>query len=370
MKVLIAIDKFKESLTSLEAATIIKEGIGQTRPDMNVSILPIADGGDGFANVLKYYLKTKTVKVKSVNPLFKTIQGYYEWSNDSKTAVIELAVCSGIALVKSKDRNPLTTSTYGTGLLIKHALKKGAKKIILGLGGSATNDAGIGIAAALGFAFFDKKGNELMPIGASLNHIHSIMPPANKQQVQFEIATDVDNPLFGSNGAAYIYAPQKGADELQVITLDKGLRNISKIISKQTQIKIDKIKGVGAAGGVASMLLPYYHSRLISGIDLIMELSDFKSSIKKCDLLITGEGKIDNQSFQGKVVGSFLSLAKKYNKRVLLVAGKIGDVNKSKISNFQCIELAHHNISVEYSIKNAKRLLYKNIKSYFLTTSL
>jgi glycerate kinase len=365
MRVLVAIDKFKESLTSIEAATIIKEGILLSRPKTDISFLPIADGGDGFANVLKYYLKTKTVKVKSVDPLFKPIQGYYEWSSVTKTAVIELAVCSGIALIKTSDRNPLNTSTYGTGLLIQHAIKKGAKKIILGLGGSATNDAGIGIASALGFVFLDKMGNELMPIGASLNHIHKIIPPAKKEKVIFEIATDVNNPLFGKNGAAYVYAPQKGANEVQVNLLDKGLRNISNSITKITQCKLSKVKGVGAAGGVATMLMPYYRTRIIGGIDLIMELSDFEKNIKKCDLLITGEGKIDSQSFQGKVVGTLIQRAIKFKKPIILIAGKIGDINPSKLKKIEIIELIEEGMSVQYSIKNAKKLLLKKVTAYF-----
>lgn len=365
MRVLVAIDKFKESLTSIEAATIIKEGIVLSMPKTDISILPIADGGDGFANVLKYYLKTKTVKVKSVDPLFKPIQAYYEWSSVNKTAVIELAVCSGIALIKTSERNPLNTSTYGTGLLIQHAIKKGAKKIILGLGGSATNDAGIGIASSLGFVFLDKMGNELMPIGASLNHIHTIIPPAKKEKVIFEIATDVNNPLFGKNGAAFVYAPQKGANEVQVNLLDKGLRKVSNTITKNTQRNVSKVKGVGAAGGVATMLLPYYRTRIISGIDLIIELSDFEKNIKKCDLLITGEGKIDSQSFQGKVVGTLIQRAMKFKKPIVLITGKIGDMNSSKLKKIEIIELIEEGMSIQYSIKNAKKLLLKKVTAYF-----
>ncbi len=365
MRVLIAIDKFKESLTSIEAAAIIEQGINSTNTGYKSNILPIADGGDGFANVLKYYLKTKTVKVKSVDPLFKTIVGYYEWNSVKKIAVIELAVCSGIALLKIKDRNPLNTSTYGTGILIKHAIEKGAKKIILGLGGSATNDGGVGIASALGFIFLDKFGIELMPIGASLNHIHTIIPPKLKYKVEFEVATDVDNPLYGSNGASFVYAPQKGASDSQVKLLDKGLKNLSKKIQSHTGLSVTNIKGIGAAGGVSALLVPFFKANLISGIDLIIEISNFKKHIKACDLLITGEGKVDNQSFQGKVVGKFIMYAKKYGKKVLLITGKLEKVNKAKLANIDLIELSEDNISIQYSIKNAKKILLKKIEKYF-----
>lgn len=365
MRILVAIDKFKESLTSVEAASIIKQGIEASKQLFDTTILPIADGGDGFASVLKHYLKTKTIKVKSVNPLYKPIVGSYEWNSISRIAIIELAVCSGIALLKGKDRNPLHTSTYGTGLLIKHAISKGAKKIILGLGGSATNDGGIGIASALGFIFLDRHGNELMPIGASLIHIHTIVPPSIKYKVSFIIATDVDNKLFGSNGASFVYAPQKGANDSQVKYLDKGLRNLSKIITSHTGISVSNNKGIGAAGGVSAMLVSYFGASLTSGIDLIIETSNFKKHIKNCDLVITGEGKVDNQSFQGKVVGTFIGYAKKYNKKVLLITGKMETIKKSKLSNIDVIELSRDSMSIQYSIKNAKKILLKRTIEYF-----
>jgi glycerate kinase len=317
--------------------------------------------------VLKYYLKTKTVNVKSVNALFQKIDGYYEWNSAKKIAIVELAVCSGIALLKSKERNPSNTSTYGTGLLIQHAINKGAKKIILGLGGSATNDAGMGIASALGFIFLDKKGNELMPIGASLNHIHSIRKPARFPKIEFDIAIDVNNPLFGKNGAAFIYGPQKGAKAKQIEILDKGLKNISTIIKKQAGLNVSKQKGLGAAGGVAAMLVPFFKTRLMSGIDLVMEVSEFKKHIKSCDLLITGEGKIDEQSFQGKVVGTFLNHSKPYKLNILLIAGKMEGSFNQKLKQLQCLEIQDKNRSLDYSIKNAKKLLFNKTNYFFQT---
>lgn len=365
MRVLIAIDKFKESLTSIQASAIIKEGILKKQPSYKTIILPMADGGDGFASTLKFYLNTKTVYVNSVDSLNQPMKGYYEWNSNSKIAIIELAVCSGLARIPVKERNPLKTSTYGTGLLIQHAIQNGARKIILGLGGSATNDAGIGIASALGFQFFDKKDQELVPIGESLNQIALIKPPSKMPKINFEIAADVTNPLYGKNGAAYVYSPQKGANKSQVETLDKGLRNFASVIKSTTKKDISKIQSLGAAGGVAAILVPYFSMTITSGFELIVKLSKLKSYLKKTDLLITGEGKIDSQSFQGKVVGTLMSYIKGSKIKALLIAGIIEDKHKKPISGYSIIELADKNISKEYAIKNAKRILKKKIENYF-----
>lgn len=364
MKVLIAIDKFKESLTSIQASKIIANSIHSANPAFETTILPIADGGDGFAEVLKHYLKTKTVFVKSFDPLFKPLKGRYEWDAISKTAIIEMAVCSGLALLKSKDRNPLYTTTFGTGKLVDHAIKKGAKKIILGLGGSSTNDGGLGLASALGFKFYDKNGLELMPIGGALVNLHSIVTPKNKSKVEFLIASDVKNPLYGKNGAAFVYAPQKGANDAMVIELDKGLRNLAKQIKKTSNIDISKMEGMGAAGGITAMVLPFFKTTIIPGIELIIKYSHFENQLKKADLLITGEGKIDKQSFQGKVVGTLLQIAKKYNKNILLITGKKGNDLPNKFSHFPLIELSS-SVSVKYSIKYAADILNKKTRAYF-----
>lgn len=364
MKVLIAIDKFKESLTSLEASKIIAKSIHSANPAFKTTILPIADGGDGFSEVLKYYLKTKTVNVKSFDPLFKPLKGRYEWDALSKTAIIEMAVCSGLALLQSKYRNPLYTSTLGTGKLVNHAIKKGAKKIILGLGGSATNDGGLGIASALGFKFYDKKGVELMPVGGALLNLHTIVAPKITSKVEFLIASDVKNLLYGKNGAAFVYAPQKGANEAMVIELDKGLKNLAKQIKKISNIDISKMEGMGAAGGITAMILPFFKTTIIPGIELVIQYSQFENQIKKADLLITGEGKIDKQSFQGKVVGTLLQIAKKYNKNILLITGKKGKDLPSTFNQFPLIELSS-NVSVKYSIKYAAEILNKKTSAYF-----
>lgn len=366
MNVLIAVDKFKGSLTTFEASSIIKSAIHKVKPNYNVISFPMADGGDGFSKVLKYYLNTKTVSLNTVDPLHRKIKGHYEWDVESKTAIIELAVASGIVLLKKHELDPLSTSTFGTGLLIKHAIKKGAKKIILGLGGSATNDGGMGIACALGYKFKDASGNELKPCGASLNLIKTIQAPSTLFRVAITIACDVTNPLYGKNGAAYIYAPQKGANPQQVKVLDDGLRNLSKVLSKETGIKIATIPGVGAAGGVSAFLNSYQKVEMVNGIDLILKYSGIKKWIKKANLLITGEGKIDNQSLNGKVVGSLIKLAKEDKSKVLLVAGMSELKPRSILNKYEMIQLLSSNYSLKYTMTNAKSILHHKVASFFL----
>ncbi len=365
MNVLIAVDKFKGSLTTFEASSIIKSAIHKVKPNFNVMTLPMADGGDGFSKVLKFYLKTKTVSINTVDPLHRKIRGHYEWDVESKTAIIELAVASGIVLLEKKELDPLSTSTFGTGLLIIHAIKKGAKKILLGLGGSATNDGGMGIACALGYIFRDALGKELRPCGASLNQITSIIPPSNRTNVAFTIACDVINPLYGKNGAAHIYAPQKGANPQQVKVLDEGLKNLSKVLLNETGLNVSSIPGVGAAGGVSAFFVSYQKVEMKNGIDLILKYSGIKKHIKKADLLITGEGKIDNQSLNGKVVGSLVEIAEAHKAKVLLVAGMVDLSKRAILKKYEFIQLMEQKIDLKTSMSKARQILFKKTAKYF-----
>ena len=366
MNVLVAVDKFKGTLTCFEANSIIKSAILKVNPKYKVSTFPMADGGDGFSKVLKHYLKTKTVSLNTVDPLHRKVKGYYEWDSEGKIAIIELAVASGIVLLKKQELDPLSTSTFGTGLLIKHAIKKGAKKIILGLGGSATNDGGMGIASALGFQFKDAMGNTLAPCGSALSKIKSINRPAKRIAVSILIACDVNNPLFGKNGAAYIYAPQKGANPEQIKVLDKGLMNLSKMIEKYTSRNIDKLPGAGAAGGVPALLNGYFNCTMMNGIDLVIKYSSINKFLKKTNLLVTGEGKIDNQSISGKVVGSLVEIANKNKIPVLLIAGMTEFPNKSPLNSHPIIQLVDAANDQVKAMKNAKKILFKKTQDFFL----
>ncbi len=313
MRIVVAPDKFKGSLSSFEVCEALKEGFRQFRNDIQVQAYPMADGGDGFASVLKHYLHTQTVFVQTVDPLDRPLHAQYEWDQQHGSAVIEMALASGLVLLKKEERNPLLTSTYGTGLMIKQAISHGARKILLGLGGSATNDAGTGILSALGFRFFDQNNNPVSPSGGSLNAIKKIETPDPIPEVSFDIACDVQNTMFGIDGAAFIYGPQKGADPAQVKLLDEGLRNFAEVLKVHTGKDVSGIPGTGAAGGIAAGLLPYFDVNMKKGIEMIVEASRIEDALSGAQLMVTGEGRIDGQSSTGKVVGYLSSLVKEYD---------------------------------------------------------
>lgn len=320
-KVIIAPDKFKGSLSSFDICRVIADSFKKFSYQFITYPFPLSDGGDGFASVLKHYLETITIACVTKDPLERTISSSYEWDENSATAIIELASASGLALLRKQEQNPLQTSTYGTGLLIANALTKGAKKIILGIGGSATNDAGIGILAALGFVFLNKDEQSLSPVGANLSVIEKIIPPTDIPAIDFEIACDVTNTLYGINGAAAIYAPQKGAKEDEVRLLDEGLQNFAARILQQTGKDIAHIPGTGAAGGVAAGLMAFFNVSLVSGAEKIIGISQIENYVCDADLIITGEGKIDAQTGSGKVIGRVAALGKKYGVPVIAICG-------------------------------------------------
>lgn len=309
MKIIIAPDKFKGSLTTFEVCHAIADGIRRAGQTAETLLFPMADGGDGFAEVMKHYLKTDTIYCSTVDPLGKNIEASYQWKEKRKTAIIEMAVASGLVLLTEEKRDPLKTSTYGTGLLIKNAIGRGAERIILGLGGSATNDAGTGILSALDFDFRNSHNASVRACGENLLRIEKIIPPPSIPNVEFEIACDVQNVLYGPGGAAYTYAPQKGANANSVSMLDQGLKHVADKLKEHTTRDVAATPGTGAAGGIAAGLMSFFDVELRKGIDLIIEASEIKNKIAGADLLITGEGKIDKQTLEGKVVCEIASLA-------------------------------------------------------------
>ncbi len=327
MKVVIASDSFKGSATSLEVATAIERGI--LKADKNVKFVkfPVSDGGEGLIEVIES-LSGYTKKTIIVNdPLFNKIQASYASNTD--TAFIEMAAASGLPLVPMNKRNPLNTTTFGTGELIKDALENGAKKLVIGIGGSATNDGGIGMLCALGAKLYDSDNNELSPIGKSLNLISKVDFSSfykNLKDVEISVACDVDNPLCGENGASYIYGPQKGADEETVEFLDKSLKKFSKVVCKEKEALE---AGSGAAGGLGFALKAFLNAELKSGIELVLSAIGFEEAVSDADLVITGEGKIDGQSKRGKVPVGVAKLAKKFNVPVIALAGDIGKGTES-----------------------------------------
>jgi len=323
--ILIAPDKFKSSLTARQVCSSIEAGIHLIDPDIKVISIPLADGGEGTCELLTEYSNGSYVKIAVLNPLLNQIESGYGISSDGKTAFIEMAKASGLQLLDYVDRNPLVTSTFGTGQLIQHAMESGARHIIMGIGGSATNDAGIGLADALGFSFLSSSGERLKPIGENLINIDAI----NQQlvhpllsQTKFTVLCDVDNPLHGKNGAAYVFAPQKGASPDDVERLDTGLKNFEKIMGKTFNSKID-FAGAGAAGGVGAGSKAFLNAEIKMGFDFVSMYTNLEESIRTAELIITGEGKIDIQTLSGKVVKGVAELSRKHAKRCVAFTGKL-----------------------------------------------
>ena len=329
MKFVIAPDKYKGSLTAFEFCNAVEEGLNRAMEKVEIIKMPLADGGDGTIDVVKHYLKGDIVKVNVDDPLFRTVEAGYLLSQETRISYIEMAEASGLNLLKEDEKNCMLTTTLGTGELIADALQKGAKEIILGIGGSATNDGGMGMASALGFRFLDKNNAVLEPKGENLIHIKTIdssqVNPLLKN-VEVKVACDVTNPLYGKNGAAYIYAGQKGASNEDLEALDNGLRNYSKIVQRQFGIDVQQIEGAGAAGGMGAGSVVFLNAQLTSGIDLIKELADFDTNIKGADWIITGEGKLDDQTLSGKTISGVIKSAKNQN---IPVAALCGSVNMS-----------------------------------------
>lgn len=273
-------------------------------PEIEVVSFPMADGGEGTLDLLLWYSGGKKYLAKVQDPLGRIIDAEYGLSADRKTAFIEMATASGLRLLKTEERNPLKASTFGTGELIKIVLEAGVENIILGIGGSATTDAGIGMAAALGWQFLDDNSQELKPIGENLIKVKKIQSPISNHQspISITVACDVTNPLFGENGAAYVYGPQKGADKQAVEQLDEGLQNIAKIFERDFGKDLAQISGTGAAGGLGFGAMVFLNAELKEGIKLLMDFCDFDKNLKDVNLIITGEGKMDNQTLQGKLI--------------------------------------------------------------------
>jgi len=326
MKFIIAPDKFKGSLSGFQFCDAVEKGLRIVFPKAEIIQMPLADGGDGTIDVVKYYLKGEKIKVKVNDPFFRSIEASYLYAKKSKIAFIEMAEASGLKLLSEEEKNCLESSTLGTGELILDAIKKGVSEIILGIGGSATNDGGMGMAKALGFRFFDSKGQELEPIGRNLIHVHTIdesQAIPRLKEVTFKIACDVANPFYGANGAAHVYAAQKGASNLEIHQLDLGLQNYASVIAEQFDIDLQKINGSGAAGGIGGGAIVFLNGTLTSGIALIKELANFDSAIKAAHWIITGEGKLDDQTLSGKTISGVVTSAQKQNIPVAAFCGSV-----------------------------------------------
>jgi glycerate 2-kinase len=324
MKILVVPDKFKGSLSADEVCRAVFEGLVAGGCTDDIQDLPLADGGEGTCVVLTQLMEGRFVTVPVADPLFRMVNARYGVDKTGKTAFIEMASASGLALLKPEEQNPLDTTTYGTGQLIQHALSQGVDSVILGIGGSATNDAGIGMMQALGVRFKDRQGKELRPVGKNLGAIEVIdTRNLNSQlsEVRFTALCDVTNPLFGEQGAAFVFAPQKGADVQAVRLLNAGLQHYAVIVKKQFAVDIN-FPGAGAGGGIGAGAKPFLNIQFQPGIDFITRQTGLEEKIKQSDVVISGEGKIDQQTLSGKVVKGVAQLCKKHAKPLCIITGK------------------------------------------------
>lgn len=325
-KIVIASDSFKGSLSSAEVAACGERAVHRLFPDCKVVQLPVADGGEGTVETLTAALGGQSVTAIVHDPLGRLITARYGWIAQEQTALIEMAAASGLPLLPLEERNPWLTSTYGTGELLRNALERGCHKFLIAIGGSATNDGGMGLLQALGFRFLDAEGKELPGCGGSLQQIQQIDSSGvlvDLAQCQFTVACDVTNPFYGPTGAAYVFAPQKGADAEMVEALDQGLRHFAQLIHTTQGIAIDQLAGAGAAGGLGGGLVAFLNARLTPGIEMVLDALRFDTQITGADLIITGEGKLDAQTCMGKTPLGILRRAQQQGIPVVALGGAV-----------------------------------------------
>lgn len=368
MKIVIAPDSFKGSLTAHEATTAMSNGVLSVLPNVKIEEIPLADGGDGTLDSLVFSTKGQFKDVPALDPIGREIIAQYGILGDRKTAVIEMSIASGLTLLKKNELNPLLTTTYGTGQLIQQALDDGFKRLIICIGGSATNDCGSGMAQALGVLFQDKYGNEIQEkmcgdlIGnvayMDLSNLHPAI-----QECKIIVASDVSNPLLGEEGCAMVYSPQKGATFDIVKKLEKNMESFINVAENTTSISVRDIPGSGAAGGLGAGLMLFLGAKLQSGIDIVLKACDFQKRIKNADLIITGEGKIDDQTIHGKTISGIVQYANKQKIPIIAFAGSVEKVESlKKLGILKFYSISSDDITIEQSIANASVLLQNEVK--------
>ncbi len=339
-RITVAVDSFKGSLTSYQVACAIEKGVIKVFPECKVNKVSIADGGEGTVDALVQTLNGTFIDVQVADPLMRPIQAKYGVVNDGKTAVMEMSAASGLPLLLESERNPLKTTTYGTGEMIADALKRGCRDFLIGIGGSATNDAGVGMLRALGFKFYDLDGKLLYGGGQILEQIvvidsTNVMPEL--KEAKFTVACDVTNPLYGPNGAAYIFAPQKGATAAMVEQLDLGLKNFAQVVQRDLGVDIANLPGAGAAGGLGGALKAFMGATLERGIDMVLNAMHFNSIIADSELVITGEGRLDKQTVMGKAPSGVMQVAKSMGIPTIAIGGAVMDCPELHESGFAAI---------------------------------
>ena len=363
MKIIIAPASFKGCLSNIEAAEIIKGACLDVFPSVKTLVFPLADGGEGTLDVVKMLAGGMFFYEDVSDPLGRKIKG--KWLKNKWTAYIEMAQAAGLTLLNKDERNPLKTTTYGVGELIKKAVMRGCKEIFIAVGGSATNDGGIGALTALGIRFFGREG-KLIHHGSgkdliNIKEVDTLYLIPEVKRCEFTVLSDVENPLYGRDGAAFVYASQKGARRGDVRVLDEGLKNYNKIVKKATGIDMNNIEGAGAAGGLAGGLAAFLGAKITSGIEAVLQMGNFEDKIRGAELLITGEGRVDNQTGYGKGVGMVISICRRYNLPVVVLAGSVeNDIYRNRIFKDAIIlSIAPGVISLDEAMKKGNDYLYR-----------
>lgn len=368
MKIIISPDSFKGSCSATQVAKSIEETIYELNNTIDVVTIPVADGGEGTIDAITTCVDATIYEVEVSDPLGRPMTAKYAMLNDSQTAIIEMAQASGLPLLAEDERNPLLTTTYGTGQLMKEALDKGCKKMIIGIGGSATNDAGAGMLMALGASLKDKNGDEISLGGGALSEVvHIDLEHFDKRLYDIEIivACDVSNPLAGENGASYVYGPQKGATPEMVRELDMALAHFADISAKELGEDFAVCPGAGAAGGLGFALMAFCRAKFASGIDIVLDVCGFEKELKDATLVITGEGRIDGQSINGKVLYGIGMRAKEYNVPVIAFGGSVmpESENLTECGITAMFSIANGPIALEYAMGHTQELLRQSVKN-------
>ncbi len=367
MNYLLIPDKFKGSATAEEVIDSLIKGIQKADTAAHFYKIVASDGGDGFLSSIAQFKQLQTINIPSKNAYLEPIDSYYLWSEESNTAYIELANTAGIAKLNNRTLRILDSSTIGVGIQLKDALNKGATTIYMGLGGSATNDAGLGILYAIGFKFYDQNNKELIPNSGNLDQIQKIIPKAYPN-TKFYIVNDVDNPLYGPKGAAAVYAPQKGATPTQLKELDQSLKQLSKLIKRDFGIDEASTPGTGAAGAAAYGLKAFLNAEFIPGFEFLKDRAQLEQLIsnENIDYIITGEGHFDEQSLYGKLIEGILKLAKTYEVPSLIVCGasSVAPKHLEKYPIENIIELKSKGRSLDFCLSNTQTLIEEEIYNY------
>lgn len=341
-KVVIAIDSFKGSVTSREAGEAVRKGILTELPDCEVAVLPVSDGGEGLLEVFEGNVERRAIAVRG--PLGREVLAHYCVLGDGKTALIEMAQAAGLPLLTDEERNPEETTTFGVGQLIAHAVQSGCRDFLIGIGGSATNDAGTGMLEALGFIFRNKSGDVFSPTGATLIAIAEVdatqVSPVLKS-CRFNIACDVTNPFSGPQGAATVFSPQKGASAEMTLRLEAGMEHLHRLFREQYGIALNEIPGSGAAGGLGGAFVLFLHASLRSGAELLLDYLRFDTLIKDAQLLITGEGRMDAQTLMGKIPYRVMERASRLGIPTIALCGSVSDLTPLNQAGFTSLFSIH-----------------------------